>query len=200
MNYLANKKINMPYKRGDKITALNLASINGKQFDIKNMQGKRYMLSFFRFSACPFCQLRIHQLISRWQELDDNFTIIAIFDSPLQNLKQHSKRYAAPFYILADEEGKYYREFAIKYSLLKAVKSMFLKMPTLLYAMMIKGYFPSSLQGKISTLPADFLVDENGIIQTAYYAKDSADHLSFEQVKIFANLNEKPIKLIHGKE
>jgi len=177
----------MPYKQGDKITSLNLANIDGSQFDLKQVEGKRYMLSFFRFAACPFCQLRIHQLISSWQELDDNFTVIAVFDSPLQNLQKYSQKYNAPFYILADEEGQYYREFAVQHSVLKTLKSMIFKLPTLLYAMLIKGYFPRSLQGKMTTLPADFLVDEKGIIQTIYYAKGSADHLRFEKVKAFSH-------------
>jgi peroxiredoxin len=76
----------MSYQVGDKITGLSLPAIDGSQFTLELVQGKRYMLSFMRFAACPFCQLRIHQLISRWQQLDQNFTVIAVFDSPLDNL------------------------------------------------------------------------------------------------------------------
>jgi len=177
----------MPYKQGDKVSSLSLSNIDGSQFELQQVEGKRYMLSFFRFAACPFCQLRIHQLISSWQELNDDFTVIAVFDSPLKNLQRYSQKHKAPFYILADEEGKYYHEFAVKHSLLKTLKSMLFKLPTLLYAMFFKGYFPSTLQGNMTTLPADFLVDENGIIQTIYYAKGSADHLPFEQVKAFSH-------------
>jgi hypothetical protein len=59
-------------------------------------------------------------------------------------------------------------------------------MPTLLYAMIVKGYFPISIRGKITTLPADFLVDEYGDINSIYYGKDAGDHLPFDQVKAFA--------------
>jgi peroxiredoxin len=78
----------MSYQVGDKITGLSLPAIDGNQFTLEQVQGKRYMLSFMRFAACPFCQLRIHQLISRWQQLDQNFTVIAVFDSPLDNLQK----------------------------------------------------------------------------------------------------------------
>jgi len=50
---------------------------------------------------------------------------------------------------------------------------------------MLKGYLPTTLKGSITTMPADFLIDPKGYIQTAYYGKDEGDHLSFEQIKEF---------------
>ncbi len=47
------------------------------------MQGKRYMLSFMRFSTCPFCQLRIHQLISRWKDKILGVTIVGEYAGDL---------------------------------------------------------------------------------------------------------------------
>jgi len=63
------------------------------------------MLSFMRFTACPFCHLGIHQLISNGQAFDENFIVIAVFDSSLGNLQKQSKDQKAPFAILADEQG-----------------------------------------------------------------------------------------------
>ena len=36
------------------------------------------------------------------------------------------------------------------------------------------------------TLPADFLVDENGTIQVAWYGKDEGDHLPINDIKAFS--------------
>ena len=176
----------MTYQMGDKVVELNLPAIDGTMFDLERVKDKCYMISFMRFAACPFCQLRIHQLISRWQELDDHFTVIVIFDSSLENLQKHTETQEAPFSILADEQAIYYHKFAIKKSILGIFKAMLFRMPTLLYAMGIKRYFPTSIKGKIMTLPADFLVDENGMINSIYYGKDSGDHMPFEQVKAFS--------------
>lgn len=176
----------MPYQIGDKIEDLSLPAIDGSQFNLDQVQGRRYMISFMRFAACPFCQLRIHQLISKWQELGENFTVIAVFDSSLENLQKHAQKHAAPFSILADESGEYYRKFSIKHSMLGMLQGMLLRMPTLLYAMFSKGYIPSSIKGKMTTLPADFLVDENGVIDTIYHGKDSGDHMPFKQIKAFS--------------
>ena len=176
----------MSYQVGDKVVEFRLPAIDGAEFGLEQVKGKRYMLSFMRFAACPFCQLRIHQLITRWQELGDNFTVIAVFDSSLENLQKNTTKQYAPFPILADEQAIYYHKFAIKHSVSGMFKAMLFRMPTLLHAMVVKRYFPFSLNGSVTTLPADFLVDENGVIETIYYGKDSGDHMPFEQVKAFS--------------
>ena len=181
----------MSYQVGNKVTELTLHNMNREKFTLDQVKGKRYMLSFMRFAACPFCQLRIHQLISNWQEFDENFTVLAVFDSPLDNLQKHCEHQLAPFQILADESGVYYQKFAIKHSITGLLKAMFFRMPTLLTAMFSKGYFPSSIQGKMTTLPTDILVNEQGIIESIYSGKDSGDHLPLDRVKAFACLQKK---------
>lgn len=174
------------YQTGNLVTDLNLPAIDGSRFSLKQVRGKRYMISFMRFAACPFCQLRVHELTKRWHELDDNFTIIVVFDSQLKNLQKHAVKQRAPFPILADEYSVYYDKFAIKHSISGTLKAMLLKMPALLYAMFIKHYFPSSIKGGMTTLPADILVDEQGVIAEIYHGKDCGDHLPFERIKAFA--------------
>jgi hypothetical protein len=49
-------------------------------------------------------------------------------------------------------------------------------MPRLLYGMFVKGYVPLVIKGSMTTMPADFLVDKQGIIQVAHYGKDEGDH------------------------
>ena len=173
-----------------KVLPITLPSIDGLEFDLKALQGKRYMLAFFRFASCPFCNLRVHELVKRFDELGGDFTIVAIFDSPLDNLQRHAEGHQAPFPILADESNRYYRAYAIEHSLAGVLKGMLLRMPTLIKGM-AKGYLPTTIKGSITTMPADFLVDEEGTIQFAHYGRDEGDHLPFSQVKAFALSGEK---------
>lgn len=83
----------MKRKQNDSVTPLILPSINGTTFNLDELKGKKYMLSFFRFAACPFCNLRINQLVNRFSEFGDDFTIVTIFDSPLDNLQRHAKKH-----------------------------------------------------------------------------------------------------------
>ena len=169
-----------------KIKNIRLSAIDGSIFDSESIKGKPVLLSFFRFASCPFCNLRVNELVRRFDEFSDNFTIIAIFDSPLDNLTRHTEGHKAPFPILADEGNKYYKEYGIEHSFIGMLKGMFFRMPTL-FKGMFKGYVPLIIKGSMTTMPADFLIDREGIIQTAHYGKDEGDHLSFDEIKAFAN-------------
>lgn len=170
---------------GEKAKNIKLSAIDGSLFETENVKGRPFMLSFLRFASCPFCNLRINELVRRFGEFGDDFTIIAVFDSPLDNLTRHAEGHKAPFPILADENNKYYREYGIEHSVIGMLKGMFLRMPTLLKGM-FKGYIPTTIKGSMTTMPADFLIDREGIIQVAYYGKDEGDHLSFDSVKEFS--------------
>ncbi len=176
----------MKLKQGDKITKIILPSIEDKLINTSELLGQPYMISFYRFASCPFCNLRINELVTRYDELSNDFTIVAIFDSSIDNLTEHTKRHQSPFPILADEYNDYYQMFAIEHSLWGMFKGMFLRFPTLIKGM-LKGYWPFKIKGSITTMPADFLIDRNGIIQQAYYGKDEGDHLSFEKIKAFSH-------------
>lgn len=173
-------------KPGQTLPDFNLPSLNGSQWDSSSVSGKAYLLSFFRFAACPFCNIRLHKLIKRLDELPDDFTIIAVFESSLPELQRYAEKHQSPFPILADAGGLVHNQFGISGSWLGVLKGMLFRLPTLLYAMFVKGYLPLSVGGRMNTMPADFLIDRNGLIQEAYYGKDEGDHLDFEKIKAFA--------------
>ncbi len=105
----------MRLTKGDSVANIVLPAIDGTEFNLENLKGKRYMLSFFRFASCPFCNLRVHELVSRYKEFGEYFTIVAIFDSPLANLQKHASGHQAPFPILANESNQYYQTYGIEH-------------------------------------------------------------------------------------
>ena len=144
------------------------------------------MLSFLRFATCPFCNLRLHNLIQRFGELPDNFVIVAVFDSEIEHLRRSAESHESPFPILADGDGLAHRLYGIEHSVSGVFKGMFLRLPQLMKAMFFHGYWPFPIKGSVTTMPADFLVDPSGIIQTAYYGKDEGDHLPVNRLLEFA--------------
>jgi thioredoxin-dependent peroxiredoxin len=176
----------MHYKKGDRIADVELPAITGNTVNTADLRGKRYMLSFFRFAGCPFCNLRMHELTKRFNELGDHFTIVAVFDSPLDNLQKYSSQHQAPFHVLADAKNIYYRQYDIRQSFIGLLRGAVTRLPAVLYAVVVKRYLPLAIKGKLATMPADFLVDEQGVIQRAHYAQDPGDHIHFEDVKLFA--------------
>ena len=45
----------MKIKKGDLINELSLPAIDGSVFDLQFVQGQKLMISFYRYSSCPFC-------------------------------------------------------------------------------------------------------------------------------------------------
>ncbi|MFZ5622018.1 MAG: redoxin domain-containing protein [Pseudomonadota bacterium] len=171
---------------GNEVGQLRLPSLDGPVFDLDRLRRRRFMLSFFRFAACPFCNLRIHELVERHAELGGRLVVVAVFDSPIDNLRRHASRHRAPFPILADPDNVYYRAFAIERSVAGMLKAALLRFPSVLRGVFLEGYLPTSLQGRLDTLPAEFLVDEGGVIRVAHYGRDIGDHLPFERIRAFA--------------
>lgn len=165
---------------------IELPNVDGTTFNSESLKGKPFMISFFRFASCPFCNMRVNQLIQRTDEFGKDFTIVAIFDSSLENLQKHNEKRVSPFPILADEQNIYYKKYGIKKSVSGMLVGMITRFPTMAKGL-LKGYIPIQPKGSMITMPADFLVDKNGLIQTAYYGKDEGDHLDFETIKAFSN-------------
>lgn len=162
-----------------------LPAVDGSIFDTSSLRGQPWMLGFFRFAGCPFCNLRLHGLVKRFDQFGDGFHIVAVFDSPLDNLIAHTRRHDAPFPILADETNTAYRDYGIEHSLLGVAKGITMRIPTLVKATLM-GFIPLKVKGRMTTMPADFLIDADGIIRRAYYGKDEGDHLPFSEVEAFA--------------
>jgi len=160
--------------------------MDGGMFDNSALSGQRCLVSFYRFASCPFCNLRLHQMVARHGELEGRLEVVAIFDSSAPNLRRHAEKHHAPFPILADPDRSVYRRFGIETSLFGMFKGMILRMPTLLKAMFAHGYIPTTIGGSLTSMPADFLIDETGIIQTAYYGRDEGDHLAWDTIAAFA--------------
>ena len=51
----------------------------------------------------------------------------------------------------------------------------------------LKGYIPMTLSlSKMSTLPVDMLIDEDGTVVEAHYCKDTVDHLPIDRLIAFS--------------
>ena len=176
----------MKIKLGDKIENISLTSIDEEKFELNNYIGKKILLSFYRFAACPMCNLRINEIIKNYDAFGDNFIHVAIFDSKLDNLKRFTSKHNAPFPILADEKYEYFDKYDVERSILKFVWSQIIRINRQLKAM-IKGYVPLAFKGYVTTLPVDILIDEKGEVERVKYAKDISDHISISDIKKFSN-------------
>ena len=172
---------------GDTAPEFTLPAIDGSTFNMADMKGKRVILTFFRFSTCPLCNMRIRRIVQRWNEFSKDAVMVAVFDAKVGDLQKRMKKHDAPFVVVADETYEQFIKNGVKKSFFKFMWGAMRSPLTLLQAT-LRGYVPLTLSiSKLSTIPVDILIDEDGKVVEAHYCKDTADHLSLDRMIAFSN-------------
>ena len=172
---------------GDTAPQFTLPAIDGSTFNMADMKGKRVILTFFRFSTCPLCNMRIRRIVQRWNEFSKDAVMVAVFDAKVGELQKRMKKHDAPFVVVADETYEQFNKNGVKKSFFKFMWGAMRSPLTLLQAT-LRGYVPLTLSiSKLSTIPVDILIDEDGKVVEAHYCKDTADHLSLDRMIAFSN-------------
>ena len=178
----------MKIKKGD-TPELKLEKMDGSDFDLNNLRGKKVYLKFMRFASCMFCNLEINDLKNKFHEFGKEFHIILVFHSNSQNLKKQMKRHGplpSSMTILADPNFLYYSKINIERSFIKLLKAFVFKFPSALRAM-LKLYIPIKIGGYLDIATADFFLDRNGVvINSKYSEKDAFDGFDFSEIKEFS--------------
>ena len=178
----------MKIKEGDTIE-LKLKKMDGSEFDLNNLRGKKVYLKFMRFASCMFCNLEINDLKNNFEKFGKNFEIILVFNSSCENLKSQMKKHGPlppHMTILADPNYSYYSKINIERSMSKLMKTFIFKFPSALKAMAF-GYIPLKIDGYMDIATADFFLDKDGIVEKAKYSlKDSFDGFEFSAIKDFS--------------
>ena len=173
--------------KGDTAPQFTLPAIDGSTFNMADMKGKRVILTFFRFSTCPLCNMRMRRIVQRWNEFSKDAVMVAVFDAKVGDLQKRMKKHDAPFVVVADETYEQFNKNGVKKSFFKFMWGAMRSPLTLLQAT-LRGYVPLTLSiSKLSTIPVDILIDEDGKVVEAHYCKDTADHLSLDRMIAFSN-------------
>ncbi len=101
-------------KTGDQAPSMVLPSIDGTTFDMSLMKGKRVIFTFFRFSSCPFCNIRIDRLMKRWEEFPEGTVMVGVFDAKIEELTKRMGKRDIPFTIVADETYEHFENNGLK--------------------------------------------------------------------------------------
>jgi peroxiredoxin len=161
-----------------------IKDIDGKDVSLKKYKGQKILLGFFRYAACPFCNLRVNELMHYHDQLKEKgMQIITFFHSTREKILEISGDRRAPFPIIADPERIVYTKYGVvNNSKLGVVKGMTLRMPTLVNAMS-KGFMPSMPDEDMWLMPADFLIDADQNIDMAHYGTDIGDHIPLKKIR-----------------
>ncbi len=153
--------------------------------NLADYKGRWLLLSFYRFSACALCNLRVHQLISKYPAYAQRgLDMLAIFESPKVHLLQYVGKQDAPFPIVGDPEARLYDLYGVETSEEK-VKATMANAGTMdrVKAAAAAGFALTKEEGSnFNRMPADFLIDPEGIIREVFYSEIVGQHLHLETV------------------
>ena len=168
-------------KTGNQAPQIAALDIYSNEFNLENLKGKKIYLSFLRVASCPFCNLRVNQVIQKHDEWNKKGIItVAIFASSNEEILKYAGKQHPAFTVIGDPKEQFYKQYGIGKSYPGMFKA-FLRLATI-FKFTRKGMFTLKAMTEKPILPGDFLIDENGIIQKAYYGKDFGDHIPFSEI------------------
>jgi thioredoxin-dependent peroxiredoxin len=176
----------MRVKTGQNAPDFRVTDIKTQQIlRLENFSGRKLLVSFHRYAACPMCNLHIHELSQSYEALSKlGLEILAIFRSSAERtLEQYGGR-EVPFPIAVDLDLNAYRAYGIEYSTAGMLLSFV--HPRGLIAT-LKGFLPGKIDGDVRTLPADFLITPDQTVQQAYYSSNITQHLPLSEIRRFAS-------------
>lgn len=175
-----------PLHSGEPAPAFDVQSLDGRGVALKDYLGHKLLLSFFRYGACPLCNLRMSLLIDaypRWQAKGLN--VVAVFESPAERLLETVARQPIPFPLIPDPDRTLYREYGMPASWLGFLRGA-LRIRAACDAFR-QGFHPGKRDGAIAQLPAEFLIGPDLKIERAYYGVDIGDHLPLSEIDAWLN-------------
>lgn len=177
-------------KVGALAPTFEMVDIFDRTINLKDYRGKRVILGFFRHAGCPFCNSRVHRLEAKYDEFKKmGLEMIFFFESDKETLLSNNfHKDVSPIPIISDPEKIWYDKYGVEKSAIITAKSH------------LKSFFSTAIQAKlkklpvhwlkgkesINTIPAEFLIDEYGVVKKLLYCKSLTQRMSMDVIKEFA--------------
>ncbi len=175
----------MKLQSGMKAPEIRFRDYNSVPFSLESLQGRKVLLSFYRYAGCPFCQLRFMEIAERFGT-DERLELVAVFQSPEDSIRKHAGGVDVPTTVIGDPGERFYKEYGVEEGLrawFVGITSAFRFTQSL-----GRGHVWGKKEGSKNRIPADFLIDKDGILRHAYYGKNMDDHMPIDWIDDFLKL------------
>jgi len=172
--------------QGQTAPIFTIKDVKGNVVNLSGYKGKKVLLTFYRNVGCPICNLRFHEIQEQAEYFKSkNLVVLAVYESTVENMKTYLADENPYAVMLPDPEKNLYQLYNIEKSKRKVFNSIF--HGAISKAKKGGKLFKTKMKqdGDTNTIGADFLIDENGNVNTAYYGKYIGDHLPIEKIKPF---------------
>ncbi len=169
---------------GETAPSFRAVTWDGKEVNLADYRGQKVWLAFFRYAACPLCNLQVRAIIRKHDALKaQGVQVLAVFQSPAESMAEYVAGQNPPFPLISDPTESLYALYGLENSK-KALFSL-KNVPGLAKAA-AAGFMAVNPEGTVDRIPADFLIDENGQIVEVFYGDTIGDHIGMDRVEQFA--------------
>ncbi|HPH45524.1 MAG TPA: peroxiredoxin-like family protein [Chryseolinea sp.] len=157
--------------------------VAGTSIQLKKFKGQKVYLAFERNAGCPVCNLRTHELLKQANSFSKkNIAVLMVYESTPEKMKEYLGDEKYPFHFIPDPTNSLYRKYYVEQSMGKLMKSLFNGL--LPKVMQGKKLFKKSISqdGHTTTIPSEFMIDENGNLSKVHYGKFVGDHLPIQEL------------------
>jgi len=173
-------------QEGEKAPLFKTEDVYGERIKLKKIlkSNEKTLLVFMRHAWCPVCNLRSHELIDNYKNLQAaGYEVVVVYESPQEQLIRYVEDHELPFKVIADPQALLYKEYKVERNAEKLKASLGRK-ETLahiekgkkMYKKEFKSYMAKG-ESVDALIPADFVLDKKGRILKAYYGDYLDDHL-----------------------
>ncbi|WP_338868254.1 redoxin domain-containing protein [Spirosoma sp. SC4-14] len=183
-----SEKNQQPLVPKQQAPSFSVPDVYGQPISLAHYQGQKVLLVFARFAGCPVCNLRFHQLEARSSEFKvKGLAVITIYESSATVMKDYIDGQSYYSRLVPNPDESLYKLYQVERSVGKTIKGI------------VKGAVGKALKGnslytrKVTMdghkdrISAEFLIDEQGNIATAYYGQYLGDELPMESIEQFLN-------------
>ena len=174
----------------------SLFDVFDRTIDLETYQGKKVLVAFFRHAGCPFCNLRVHNLMKVHEDFkEQGLEMIFFFESKKDIiLRSTFHQEISPIPLISDPEKVWYDRYGLETSPPKSAIGHITSFVGTAIQAKLKGLpmHPMADGESISTIPAEFLLDEELIIRELHYSQHLSDRIKMDLIYDFAK--RQPVK------
>ena len=162
--------------------------VYGNPVSLRAFRGHKIHVTFYRFSGCPNCNLRFHE-VNKLEALycQQGVVQISVYESSVENMKAHIADDTFYSVMMPDPTGALYRLYGLERSI-SGLFNYLLFHGGIGEFMAEKKLFRQVVEsdGHADRLEAEFLIQANGQVAVAHYNKRQGDFLPVSVLKAFA--------------
>ncbi|MBL4667766.1 MAG: redoxin domain-containing protein [Flavobacteriales bacterium] len=168
-------------KAKDEVIQFSLKDYLGNAVNLSDYKGKKVFLTFLRGASCPFCSMRMRDLINKHSNFKANgIEVIVFYASSKELITKYAGKQDPPFSVIPDPNLEMYTKYGVEQS--KSGMTRAMMQPLKMMKVMFSGFFNMKASKDRPIIPADFLIDENQTIFKVYYGEDFGDHLPVDEI------------------